>query len=236
MERSEVIGKMKNTFVIPASKRNVGRNERIISVVTGLLVGFYGSRRRTGFPLLVPAGYLIYRGITGYCYLNDLLGRNTSEGARPFTLKQSINIGRDRSDVYHYWRNLENLPNIMKHVHKVQKINDNQYHWEVMLSDKVFKWNAQITEEIPDTKLSWQSLESAEVSNSGTVEFLDGPNNQGTEIRVTINYLPSETEAGKIIASFLNPIFKKAVKDDLKEFRRKLETGEITVTKPYVSA
>lgn len=236
MERSDIMGNLRDVFVIPAAKRNVGKNERIISVVAGFLLSVYARRRVTALPLIIPAGYLIYRGATGYCYLNELTGRNTSEGAKPFSFKKSIIVARDRSDVYYYWRNLENLPNIMKHIHKVQKINDQQYHWEAMFSDKKFKWNAQITEEIPDQKISWQSLESADISNSGTVEFYDAPDNNGTEIKVTINYLPSETESGKIIASFLNPILKSAVKNDLKEFKRKIETGEIPVTKPFVSA
>jgi uncharacterized membrane protein len=235
MATSDILLNIRNAFLVPSEKRNVGRNERIISAVSGFLIGIY-ARRRTAFPLMIPAGYLIYRGVTGYCYLNQLIGRNTSEGARPFTFRRSINIARDRSDVYYYWRNFENLPNIMKHVHKVQKISDKQYHWEAMFSDRKIKWNAQITEEIPDQKISWQSLESADVSNSGTVEFLDASGNQGTELKVTINYLPSETESGKIIASFLNPLFKKAVKNDLNEFKRKIETGEIPVTKPFVSA
>ena len=236
MENSQIIGNFRNAFIIPAEKRNVGKRERFISAVAGLLVGIYASGRRTAFPLLLPAGYLIYRGVTGYCHLNALIGRNTRDGARPFTFKKSIMIARDRSEVYYYWRNLENLPNIMKHVKKVQKINEKEYHWEVKFSDKKIKWNARITEEIPDIRISWQSLESADISNSGSVEFFDAPNHKGTELTVTISYLPSETESGKIIASFLNPIFKKVVKEDLYEFKRKMEKGEITVTKPFFSA
>jgi len=236
MESSQVIDTIKNSVIVPAEKRNVGRNERIASAVAGLLLGFYASRRRTAFPLLVPASYLVWRGATGYCYFNAITGRNTREGTIPFVFKKTITISRDRSDVYYYWRNLENLPNIMKHVHKVRKLQDKKYHWEAIFGDKKFKWNAQITEEIPDQKISWESLESADVSNSGTVEFFDAPNNRGTELHVTINYLPSETESGKIIAGILNPIFRKLVKKDLNEFRRKLEKGEISVTKPFVSA
>jgi uncharacterized membrane protein len=236
MEKSELIKNIRSAFDIPVEKRNIGKNERIISAIAGLLVGLYASRRRTAFPLFVPAGYLIYRGVTGYCHINALTGRNTSEGARPFTLSKSINIARDRTEVYYYWRNLENFPFIMKHIQRVQKINDKEYHWEAIFNNKKFMWNARITEEIPDQKISWQSLESADISNSGSVEFIDAPGHKGTELKVTINYHPSETETGKIIAGFLNPLFKKVVSDDLNEFKRKVESGEITITKPYVNA
>lgn len=230
---------IRDIFVIPAEKRNVGTNERLVSIVAGILLSIYASRRRTAFPLLVPAGYLIYRGATGYCLVNQFTGRNTTGRVRPFTFKKTIKISRDRSDVYYYWRNLENLPTIMKHISKVQKLSDKQYHWEVMFSDKRFTWDAVITEEIPDHKISWQSLESADISNSGTVEFMDVPGNtgnSGTLVKVTINYVPSETESGRVVAGFLNPIFKKVVKEDLKDFKRKLESGEIPVTKPFVSS
>jgi uncharacterized membrane protein len=124
----------------------------------------------------------------------------------------------------------------MKHVESVQKINDTQYHWEVNFNNQKFSWNAMITEDIPNERISWQSLESADIHNSGSVEFMDAPGNQGTELRVTINYIPAETELGKVIAGFLNPVFKQMVKKDLRSFKRKMETGEIPFNKPFVHA
>ncbi|HLO59517.1 MAG TPA: SRPBCC family protein [Bacteroidales bacterium] len=236
METAQILNKAKNAFNVPVPEQNVGRTERIISSALGVLLGISATRRflRGGWSLMLPAAYLVYRGASGYCPINAYVGRNTAEGARPFVFKKNITIMRDKSEVYNYWRNLENLPNIMTHIHSVQKINDKQYHWEAMFNDQKFNWNAQITEEIPDQRISWQSLESADIENSGTIEFFDAPDNRGTELKVWINYTPAQTELGKIIAGFLNPVFKRVVKQDLKEFKRKMESGDIPVNKPFV--
>lgn len=237
METRQLIDKVKNAFNVSDEERNVGKNGRIISSAIGILLGLRASRRfsRGGWALMLPAAYLVWRGASGYCHLNAAMGRNTAEGTKPFEFKKSITIMKDRSEVYTYWRNLENLPNIMSHIDTVQKINDKQYHWEAIFNDQRFTWNAMITEEAPDQRISWQSMESADIDNSGTVEFFDAPN-QGTEVVVTINYIPAETEYGKIIASFLNPVFKRVVKKDLKEFKRKVESGEILADKSFVHA
>jgi uncharacterized membrane protein len=233
METTEMLNKVKDAFIVPSERRNVGKNERILSVSAGLLMGFIATRRfmRGGWSLMLPASYLVFRGASGYCPINNYLGRNTAEGVRPFVFRKSITVLRDKSEVYNYWRDLENLPNIMSHIKSVQKINDKEYHWEAEFSEQQFSWNAQITEEIVDQRIAWQSLESADVENSGTVEFLDTPDNKGTILNVWINYIPSESEFGKIIAGFLNPLFKRVVKHDLKEFKRKMESGEILMDK-----
>lgn len=236
METTQLVNRVKDAINIPSASQNVGRNERILSASVGLLLGIYATRRffRGGWSLLLPAGFLVWRGASGYCPVNNYLGRNTAEGARPFVFKKSITIMRDKSEVYNYWRDLENLPNIMSHIKSVTKINDKQYHWEAEFAEQQFAWNAQITEEIPDQRISWQSLESADVENSGTVEFFDAPDNRGTVLKVWINYTPSESEFGKIIAGFLNPLFKRVVKNDMKEFKRRIETGDILINKPFV--
>jgi uncharacterized membrane protein len=241
METSEMINKVKETVKEsvrnPHENMNIGKKERIVSLAAGLILGYIGTRsfRKGGFSLLFPAGYLLYRGATGYCHVSALIGRNTAENDNePFELNRIINISRSRSEVYGYWRNLENLPSIMSHIHKVEKISDNLYHWEAEFNNQKFEWNAEILQDIPNQRIAWQSMEPADVHNRGMVEFIDLPNGQGTALRVSISYQPAQTELGKMIAGFLDPIFKRVVKNDLKEFKRKVERGEIELSRPFV--
>lgn len=232
-----MINRVKETVRIPHEKINIGRNERIISVAAGLLLGYMGTRsiKKGGFSLLVPAGWLLYRGATGYCHVSALLGRDTSEtGQKSFEFNKIIDIARNRSEVYNYWRNLENLPSIMSHIHKVEKISDNLYHWEAEFNNQKFEWNAEILQDIPNQRISWQSMDPSDVHNQGMVEFIDLPGGQGTALRVSMNYQPAETEWGSMIAGFLDPVFKRIVKNDLKEFKRKVEKGEIEINRPFV--
>lgn len=234
MDALGMLGLLQKAIVIAPEKRNVGTKDRIFSSAAGILLAYVGMRnfKKGGFALLLPAGYLLWRGTTGYCQLYNLTGTDTTEGAEPFEFSKTITIQRDRDEVYHYWRQLENLPYIMTHVAKVEKLSDNKYRWEAEFNKQHFSWNAEIIEDIQNERISWMSADAPDVENAGTVEFIDAPDG-GTQLRVTIIYKPAKSELGRMIAKVFNPIFKQKVKDDLLEFRNKIESGEIIISRPY---
>jgi hypothetical protein len=85
-------------------RQNVGRTERIASLVAGLLLGTIGIRKsgRLGFALSVAAGEMIYRGVTGHCHVYAALGiepdqpvaRTRSVARRPRTSAPSGDLAR----------------------------------------------------------------------------------------------------------------------------------------------
>lgn len=60
---------------------NVGRNERIASLAMGGLLTYVGFKRHStlGAFLMLIGGSMIQRGYTGYCGLNTLLDRDTTQ-------------------------------------------------------------------------------------------------------------------------------------------------------------
>lgn len=66
--------------LLPAPKKNVGKNERALSLATGAVLAGLGIKRGSlGGLLLAAAGGLIaYRGLTGYCGFYDRLGVDTN--------------------------------------------------------------------------------------------------------------------------------------------------------------
>jgi uncharacterized membrane protein len=221
---------LQKVFVVPPQKRNVGTTDRLVSSAAGLLLAYAGTKtfKKGGFSLLIPAGYLLWRGATGYCHMYGLTGIDTTEGAKPFLFTKTITIRKPRQEVYEYWRALENLPHIMTHIAKVENLSNNKYRWEVEFNKQHFSWNAQIIEDIPNEKISWTSVDSPDVENAGTVEFIDDP--RGTELRVTISYKPAKTKLDRVLANVFNPIFKNKIMSDLCEFKQKVEAGEIMFT------
>ncbi|NJO02405.1 MAG: DUF2892 domain-containing protein [Bacteroidia bacterium] len=94
-------------------KVNVGVQERIFSLVGGAVMVYWGLRnfRRGGINLIMPGGLLCYRGITGYSPVNSALNRDTSKyEIQPVEVNMTMRISRPRSEVYNFWRKLENLP------------------------------------------------------------------------------------------------------------------------------
>lgn len=231
MNVANTLSSMQKAIVVAPEKRNVGSVDRLISSAAGLLLAYIGTKnfRKTGMSLLLPAGYLMWRGASGYCHLYNLAGIDTTEGAEPFMFTKSINIQKSRADVYTYWRKLENLPYIMTHIAKVENLSHNKYRWEAEFNKQHFSWNAQIVEDVRNERISWISVDSPDVENAGKVEFFDDYKG-GTELRVTISYKPAKTTIDRILAHAFNPIFKQKVLHDLNEFKRKVEKGEIVLT------
>lgn len=66
--------------LLPAPKKNVGQNERTLSLATGALLAGLGIKRGSlpGLLLAAAGGLIAYRGLTGYCGLYDKLGVDTN--------------------------------------------------------------------------------------------------------------------------------------------------------------
>jgi hypothetical protein len=62
--------------------QNVGSTERIASVVLGGLMTIYGitnMKSPIGAAVGLIGGAMLFRGSTGYCPVNDAIGRNTAD-------------------------------------------------------------------------------------------------------------------------------------------------------------
>ena len=234
MDAVGMLSFVQKALMVAPEKRNVGTTDRIISAAAGLLLGYAAVRsfKKGGYSLMIPAGYLLLRGANGYCALYNLAGYSTAEGAKPFEFNKTITVHRNKVEVYNFWRRLENLPLIMKHVKNVEKTAEGKYRWEAEFNNQTLQWNAEITEDVPNERISWTTTDASDVRNSGTVEFYDAPKNKGTELRVTMQYTPAKSKLGRVVASFLDPVFNQMVKDDLKRFKHMMESEEFTFEKP----
>jgi len=215
---------------------NVGTSERIISAIAGLALMNYGLRKFSIPRLLIAAAgaALVERGASGYCPVNNMIKRNTSQAAKPESteITKSLTINRPKAEVYAFWRNFENLPKFMQHLSEVKQIDSGRSHWVAPIPGGIGKieWDAEIIEEVENEKIVWRSVSNASVDNSGEILFKDAPAGQGTEIYVIIKYLPPAGAIGGTIAKVFNPAFKQMVKEDLRRFKRLIETGEIPVS------
>lgn len=232
MEKNNIFRTIQNALIAPPEKQNISSNERLISLGASLLLTYFGARsfKKGGFGLLFPAGYLLYRGVSGYCPVNELIKRNRAEGAEPFEFSKAITIKRNKDEVYDYWRDLENLPNILKHVERVEKISEDRYLWTANFYGQRFDWEAEITEDTPGERISWQTTGDSDVENYGTVLFTDSAKDRGTDLIITLGYKPANSELGRKVAKIFNPVFKEKVKHDLRSFKRFMETSEMPVT------
>ncbi len=222
-----------------SSKINVGENERVFSVVGGALLTAIGLHRGSvgGALLAVIGGALVFRGSSGYCPLNEAIGRNTAEGKSEtdvIEIAEVVTINKPREEVYAYWRKLENLPKFMTHLQSVTQLDEKRSHWvasipgtETFENFGNIEWDAEIVEEEHNDRLVWRSVPGASIDNSGEVRFTNSPKGSGTEIHAVIKYRPPQGVVGELASKLLNPLFKKMVEGDIKRFKRLLETNNI---------
>ncbi|HZA97571.1 MAG TPA: SRPBCC family protein [Gemmatimonadales bacterium] len=221
---------------------NVGKTERLISVVAAAAVAAVGLRRKRLRPLLLPvAGSLFSRGVTGRCAVNRALGRNSATGSRVspvasvrrgegIKVEKSVVVNRPVQEVYQFWRNFENLPRFMDHLESVTVIDETRSHWiaKAPAGTRV-EWDAAIHNEIEGQLIAWRSLPGADIDNAGSVHFtpVAGDTSQ-TEVRVVLSYEPPAGKLGAAVAKLLGEEPSKQVADDLRRFKQVMEASEIT--------
>ncbi len=211
---------------------NISRGERILSAVAGIALTACGAlltrntrrhpKEENWYKLAVlPVGmYLVKRGLTGYCALNNVIGRNTAEQAdlEPLELSARVKVDAPRKKVYKSWKDLGHLSSVFPHIEKVEVTDDTHSSWTAGINNFMkLRWEAEMTESIPDERISWRSLEGSDIGNSGDVIFTDAEGG-GTDVEVTIHYIPPAGRLGKNVAAFFSPAFRKRLDKELDAF------------------
>jgi uncharacterized membrane protein len=221
---------------------NVGDAERVISAVAGGAIAFAGLRARsvTGLVGAALGGALLYRGLSGNCPAYSALGYDTADHGAPapgdyfergIHVEESMTINRTPWDLYQFWRNFDNLPRFMQHVKFVGVTDDKKSHWVVDgPAGQDVEWDAEIINDEPNALIAWHSLPGATVDNAGSVRFVPGPEGRGTEVRVVIDYIPPAGRFGKLVATVFGKNPTSEIREDLRRFKRLMETGEVPTT------
>jgi uncharacterized membrane protein len=141
---------------------------------------------------------------------------------------KTIIVNRSPEEVYRFWRDLANLPTFMKHLESVQVTGDNRSHWKATgPGGKTVKWDAEIVEDQPNTRIAWRSLEGSDIDNSGSVQFERASGGRGTLVRVELRYTPPGGVVSATLAKLFGEEPGQQVDDDLRAFKQVLETGEV---------
>jgi uncharacterized membrane protein len=143
----------------------------------------------------------------------------------------SVLINRPAEEIYKFWRDFKNLPQIMEHLKSVEIIDDKRSRWAAKgPAGKRVEWEAEITEDRPNELIAWRSIESSTVENSGSVRFETAPGGRGTLVHVELNYRPPAGLLGATIAKLLGEEPELQLKDDLRHLKQLMEAGEIVTT------
>lgn len=225
---------------IRASTPNVGMPERWISAVAGGALLYYGIRKRSWVGGLTGIGgaNLLLRGALGKSLIYKALGVSTagkslSKPLKPargsIKVEKSVTVDRPAEEIYRFWRNFENLPRILDHLKAVRSIDERRSHWVAKGPPGMeVEWDAEITDDLDGRRIAWRSLAGSDVFTHGYAAFEPAPDGRGTEVRVSLEFQPPGGKAGEAMASLFGQDPGKRIEEDLRTFKRMLETGEIT--------
>ena len=221
------------------SGRNISQAERWASMAAGIGMAAYGvSRRRpTGWIVAGLGAMLFRRGLSGHCHTYEMLGVNTAGtgedtrralgGSAGAHVDESVTINKPISELYRFWRNLENLPRFMSHLESVERVTDTLSRWRAKgPAGSDVEWNAEIINEVPDQVIGWKSIEGSDVVSAGSVNF-DEVGGGATRVRVRLQYSPPGGKIGAAVARMMGSDPATQIREDLRRFKQMLETGEV---------
>jgi uncharacterized membrane protein len=154
---------------------------------------------------------------------------------RAVHVRKSVTIDRPAEDLYAFWRDFHRLPRFMRHLEAVQVLDERRSHWQAKAPlGRTVEWDAEITEDRPNERIAWRSLEGADVPNRGSVSFEPAPGGRGTTLRVDLRYEPPGGVIGATIARLFGREPGQQVQEDLRAFKQLMETGEIVESEATV--
>ena len=229
------------TACTTGTAQNVGDAERMISLIGGTVIGLYGITRGTlsGLAIAGIGGALAWRGLSGNCSVYRAFGISTNRETDSATavpaqygvkLERSITINRPARELYERWRNLENLPSIMRHLKSVTNQGGERSHWVASgpLGVEV-EWDAEIINEDEGRLIAWRSLPGSQVDTAGSVHFDERPAGS-TEVTVSLKYNPPGGQAGAGVAWLMGSGAEQQVEEDLRRFKQTMEAAAVATS------
>ena len=137
---------------------------------------------------------------------------------------EAVDVEVPVGTAYDQWTQFETFPKFMEGVKSVRQLDDTTLEWVADVAGREKRWEAKITEQEPDKRIAWTSIEGAH--NAGVVTFhrID----DGTS-RVTLQLDVDPDGPVENVGDALG-LVSRQVKGDMKRFKefieeRRHETG-----------
>jgi uncharacterized membrane protein len=140
------------------------------------------------------------------------------------TIEQSMDVEVPVSTAYNQWTQFEEFPAFMEGVETVTQVTDDRLHWKTRIAGVEREFDAQITEQHPDERIAWRTLDGPDQAGVVTFHKLDPGK---TRVMLQLDFDPEGfvEQAGDKLG-----LVKSRVKGDLERFKtfiekRSVETG-----------
>lgn len=220
-----------------APRTNLGKNERILSVLGGGALAVLGLRRKgvQGTILGLAGATLVHRGVTGYCNVYGALGIDRSQdAARParpdaeggFRGSARTAVQRPARELYDYWRDFTNAPRFRDAITRVEILDQSTSRWTAAgPMGRSFQWTTRLTDDRAGEYIAWESIDPSDLPNRGSVRFTPFGDGTQAEVHYTMEIDPPGGVVGQAILGLFHSMPQAMLEDDLRRFRELMEAG-----------
>jgi uncharacterized membrane protein len=85
------------------------------------------------------------------------------------TVEKSIEVGVPVSTAYNQWTQFESFPRFMDGVDRIDQLSPTRTHWVTSIGGVHREFDAEITEQLPDERVAWTSVDGPK--QAGVVTF-----------------------------------------------------------------
>ena len=134
------------------------------------------------------------------------------------TVEKSIDVDVPVSTAYNQWTQFESFPEFMEGVDRIDQLTDTSTHWVTSIGGVTREFDAEITEQHPDERVAWRSVDGAR--HAGVVTFHRlGPDQ--TRIMLQLDYEPEGLVEN--VGDKLGIVGRRA-EGDLERFKKFIES------------
>jgi uncharacterized membrane protein len=130
---------------------------------------------------------------------------------------ETIDVAAPIRAVYNQWTQFEEFPKFMEGVTEIRQVSDTLTHWVVEIGGVRREFDARITEQRPDERVAWTSVDGPRHAGVVTFHRLDADHS-----RVTAQMEIEPEGAAETVADKAG-VVERRVKGDLARFRDFME-------------
>ena len=133
-------------------------------------------------------------------------------------IEESVHVEVPVRTAYNQWTQFEEFPHFMDGVDSIEQVDDTRLHWVTSIGGQRREFDAQITEQNPDERVAWRTLEGPR--QAGAVTFHRLGENE-TKVMLQMDFKPEGAveKAGDVTGAV-----KSRIKGDLKRFKEFIES------------
>ena len=134
------------------------------------------------------------------------------------TVEKSIDVDVPVTTAYNQWTQFESFPQFMEGVERIDQTSSTQTHWVTSIGGVKREFDAEITEQEPDQRIAWTSVDEPKQAGVVTFHRLD---DSLTRVMLQLDFEPEGLveKAGDVLG-----VVRSRTKGDLERFKEFIES------------